>query len=188
MEPPANPGRFSLRDLFARKPRALEHVDLNEATREVLALSSSELQRRRVIVRTELREDLPSVLADRIQLQQVILNLILNAADAMAEVEDRPRDLWVFSRAEAEGFVSLSVRDVGMGLDKENVEQLFQAFHTTKAEGMGIGLAISRSIVEAHGGRLWGAAADSGRGAIFSFSIPCDQTAVTEQLPRTVNA
>ena len=177
-----------LRDLFARKPRALEHVDLNEATREVLALSSSELQRRRVIVRTELREDLPSVLADRIQLQQVILNLILNAADAMAEVEDRPRDLWVFSRAEAEGFVSLSVRDVGMGLDKENVEQLFQAFHTTKAEGMGIGLAISRSIVEAHGGRLWGAAADSGRGAIFSFSIPCDQTAVTEQLPRTVNA
>jgi len=169
-----------LRDLFARKPRELERVDLNEAAREVLALTSSELQRRRLIVRTELRENLPSVLADRVQLQQVILNLVLNAADAMIEVEDQPREMWISSRAEANRLVSLSVRDVGRGLEETNLEQLFQPFHSTKADGMGIGLAVSRSIIEAHGGRLWGASNDDGPGAIFSFSVPCDQAASAE--------
>jgi PAS domain S-box-containing protein len=169
-----------LRDLFARKPRELERVDLNEAAREVLALTSSELQRRRLIVRTELRENLPSVLADRVQLQQVILNLVLNAADAMIEVEDQPREMWISSRAEADRLVSLSVRDVGRGLEETNLEQLFQPFHSTKADGMGIGLAVSRSIIEAHGGRLWGASNDDGPGAIFSFSVPCDQAASAE--------
>ncbi|NKK73274.1 PAS domain-containing protein [Rhizobium leguminosarum bv. viciae] len=163
-----------LRGLFTRKPPTLEHIDLNEAAREVLALSSSELQRRRVIVRTELPGDVPPVLADRVQIQQVILNLLLNAADAMAAVNDHAREIHVSSRAEDGGAISLFVRDAGVGLEAKDVEQLFQAFHTTKTDGMGIGLSISRSIIEAHGGRLWGVSNSEGPGATFAFSIPRD--------------
>ncbi|EPE96348.1 PAS domain-containing protein [Rhizobium grahamii] len=163
-----------LRGLFTRKPPSLEHIDLNEAVREVLALSSSELQRRRVIVRTELPGEVPSVLADRVQIQQVILNLVLNAADAMAAVNDHAREMHVSSQADDGGEISLFVRDAGVGLQAKNVEQLFQAFHTTKADGMGIGLSISRSIIEAHGGRLWGVSNSEGPGATFAFSIPRD--------------
>ncbi|WP_416065915.1 PAS domain-containing protein [Rhizobium sp. ZK1] len=163
-----------LRGLFTRKPPSLEHIDLNEAVREVLALSSSELQRRRVIVRTELAGDVPPVLADRVQIQQVILNLVLNAADAMAAVNDRAREMHVSSRTDPGGKISVSVRDSGVGLEGKNIEQLFQAFHTTKSEGMGIGLSVSRSIIEAHGGRLSGASNSEGPGATFVFSIPCD--------------
>jgi len=173
-----------LRALFTRKPPSLERIDLNDAAREVLALSASELQRRRVILRTALRDDIPPVLADRVQLQQVILNLVLNAADAMTDVEDRARELWVSSRAEPDGLVSLFVRDVGVGLDPNNVEQLFQAFHTTKAEGMGIGLSISRSIIEAHGGRLTAAPNNGGPGATFSFSTPSHSSATADQPSR----
>ncbi|WP_307236952.1 PAS domain-containing sensor histidine kinase, partial [Pararhizobium capsulatum] len=161
-----------LRGLFTRKPATFEQINLNETVREVLALSSTELQRRRVIVRTELLDDIPLVLADRVQIQQVILNLVLNAADAMADVELPDGEVHVSSRAEDGGFVRLSVRDVGIGLASQDVERLFQPFHTTKADGMGIGLSISRSIIEAHGGRLWGVSNTSGRGATFAFSIP----------------
>lgn len=163
-----------LRGLFTRKPPSLEHIDLNEAVREVLALSSSELQRRRVIVRTELPGEVPPVLADRVQIQQVILNLVLNAADAMAAVNDNAREMHVSSQVDDGGEISLFVRDAGVGLQAKNVEQLFQAFHTTKADGMGIGLSISRSIIEAHGGRLWGVSNSEGPGATFAFSIPRD--------------
>lgn len=163
-----------LRGLFTRKPPSLEHIDLNEAVREVLALSSSELQRRRVIVRTELPGEVPPVLADRVQIQQVILNLVLNAADAMAAVNDHAREMHVSSQVDDGGEISLFVRDAGVGLQAKNVEQLFQAFHTTKADGMGIGLSISRSIIEAHGGRLWGVSNSEGPGATFAFSIPRD--------------
>jgi PAS domain S-box-containing protein len=160
-----------LRTLFARKPPSMGPVELNDAAGEVLALSSSELQRRRVVLRTDFAEDLPPVSGDRVQLQQVILNLILNAADAMSGVDDRPRDLWVATARDEMGKVTLSVRDAGAGIEAQNLERLFDTFYTTKAEGMGIGLSISRSIIQGHEGRLW-ASANDGPGVTFSFSIP----------------
>jgi PAS domain S-box-containing protein len=160
-----------LRALFARKEPRMEPVDPNDAAREVLMLSSAELQRRRVIVRSDFAEDLPAVHGDRVQLQQVILNLVLNAADAMSAVDDRPRDLLVATARDDDGCVRLSVTDAGAGFDSADVDRLFDPFFTTKAEGMGIGLSISRSIVESHEGRLT-AAANDGPGATFSFSIP----------------
>ncbi len=160
-----------LRSLYARKQPKIEPVDLNDAAREVLALSSSELQSSRVILRTDFAEGLPAVSGDRVQLQQVILNLILNAADAMREVDDRPRNLLVATTREDANRVRVSVCDSGVGIDPQNFEKLFDAFYTTKSHGMGIGLSISRSIIESHGGRLW-ATANDGPGATFSFAIP----------------
>ena len=161
-----------LRSLFARKQPKTELVDLNDAAREVLALSWRELQLGHVILRTEFDEGLPTVRGDRVQLQQVILNLILNAADAMRTVDDRPRDLLVATSRDDANQVRLSVCDVGVGIDPQNLEKLFDAFYTTKSHGMGVGLSISRSIIESHEGRLW-ASANDGPGATFSFSIPC---------------
>ena len=161
-----------LRALFNKKEHASESVDLTEATREVIALSLGELQNGRVIVRTELADDLPLVTADRVQLQQVILNLILNAVDAMKEVDDHPRDLLVETACEDANHVRVSVRDCGVGIDPQAFNKLFDPFYTTKSHGMGIGLSISRSIIESHEGRLW-ASANDGPGATFSFSIPC---------------
>jgi C4-dicarboxylate-specific signal transduction histidine kinase len=162
-----------LRALFTKKDTASEAVDLNEAAREVIALSVSELQRGRVILRCELAEDLPQVSGDRVQLQQVILNLLLNAADAMSGVEDRPRQLLIRTeRAGDEGDrVRLAVQDTGVGFEPSGVEQLFEAFYTTKGDGMGIGLSVSRSIIESHRGQL-GAVPNEGPGATFWFSIP----------------
>jgi signal transduction histidine kinase len=164
-----------LRDLFAGKDIAAETVDLNRATREVITLSMSELQRCSVVLRSELAEDLPAVTGDRIQLQQVILNLLRNAADAMSDVEDRPRQLLVRTEPESDGAVRLSVRDVGVGIDPNTVDRLFEAFYTTKSAGMGIGLSVSRSIIESHRGRLWATPNDDGPGAIFAFTIPCQK-------------
>jgi signal transduction histidine kinase len=161
-----------LRGLFAHKQPKTEPVDLNDAAREVLTLSASELQNNRVTLRTELEEGLPAVTGDRIQLQQVILNLTVNAIDAMREVEDRARSLLVSTVREDRGRIRLSLRDSGIGIDPQSIEKLFGAFYTTKSQGMGIGLAVSRSIIESHDGRLW-AAANDGPGATFSFSIPC---------------
>jgi signal transduction histidine kinase len=160
-----------LRALFGRKEASVELVDLNDATREVLALSSSELKLDRVVVRTEFAEDLPVVRGDKVQLQQVVLNLVLNAAEAMATIDDGPRDLVLATEREDAGHVRLSVRDAGIGIDPQEVEKLFEAFHTTKPGGMGIGLSISRSIIEAHEGRLW-AEPNEGPGATFSFVLP----------------
>jgi signal transduction histidine kinase len=161
-----------LRALFTKKAATTEPVDLNETTREVIALSLSELQRNRVIVRTELADDLPLVTGDRVQLQQVILNLLLNASDAMRSVEDRPRQLMIKTEREENDGVGLTVRDTGVGFEPQDVEKLFEAFHTTKTGGMGIGLHVSRSIIASHHGRLW-AVPNDGPGATFSFSIPC---------------
>ena len=161
-----------LRAMFARKHPSNESVDLNEAAREVLALSSSELQVSRVILRTDFDAGLPPVSANRVQIQQVILNLILNAADAMGEVEDRPRNLLIVTARQDANAVRLSVRDSGHGIDPRQLEKLFDTFYTTKTHGMGVGLSISRSIIESHRGRLW-ASANDGPGATFSFSIPC---------------
>ena len=156
----------------ARKEFTLEPLDLNEATREVVTLSLSELQRNRVIVQSELADDLPSITGDRVQLQQVILNLLRNASDAMVGVDDRPRQLLIRTVREDGDRVRVSVRDAGMGLDRQSMDKLFDAFYTTKSDGMGIGLSVSRSIVERHHGRLW-AEPNDGPGATFSFSIPC---------------
>jgi len=161
-----------LRALFARKSPATEPVDMNDAAGEVLALSSSELQRRHVVVRTHFTDGLPVVSGDRVQLQQVILNLIMNAADAMGGVDDRARQLLVATFRDETGHVALSVRDTGVGIEPENLQRLFDTFYTTKTAGMGIGLSVSRSIIENHDGRIW-ANANDGPGATFSFSLPC---------------
>ena len=164
-----------MRALFSKKAFAVEPLDLNEVTREVVSLSLSHLQRNRVMLHSELVDELPAINGDRIQLQQVILNLLRNASDAMADVHDRPRQLLVKTEREDGGRVRLSVRDAGVGLDPENMEKLFDAFYTTRTEGMGVGLSISRSIIERHQGRLW-AEPNEGHGATFSFSIPSGPT------------
>jgi len=160
-----------LRALFVRKESKTEPVDLNEAIREVVALSSSDLQSRQVALRLELADGLPPVTGDRVQLLQVILNLIRNASDAMSGVDGRPRQLVVKTSLDEADGVCVSVQDAGVGIDPSRMETLFQPFYSSKSDGMGIGLSISRSIVERHKGRLW-ARPNAGPGATFSFSIP----------------
>jgi PAS domain S-box-containing protein len=160
-----------LRALFVKKDTATETVDLNEATREVIALLRSELQRSQVILRAELRDDLPHIKGDRVQLQQVILNLLRNASDAMDAIDDRPRQLVIRTALEEDDRVRLTMQDTGVGFDAQAVDRIFEAFYTTKNDGMGIGLSVSRSIIESHHGRLW-AEPNDGPGATFSFSIP----------------
>jgi C4-dicarboxylate-specific signal transduction histidine kinase len=173
-----------LRALFSKKEAATESVDLNEATREVIALALSELQRNRVILRPELADDLPTVSGDRVQLQQVILNLIRNGSDAMCSIDDRPRQLLIRTERDEGERVRLSVSDVGVGFEPQVADRLFEAFYTTKNEGMGIGLSVSRSIIEHHHGRLW-ATPNSGPGVTFSFSIPCGPEGLTSDGTRT---
>ncbi len=165
-----------LRTLYSKKEPTLEPMDLNEATREVIALSLGELQRNSVALRQELAENLPLILGDRIQIQQVILNLLRNGSDAMSAIDDRPRELLVTTEQHESDLVRLSVKDAGTGFAPEAVRRLFEAFYTTKSDGMGIGLSISRSIIEAHHGRLW-ATDNHGPGATFSFSVPCRREA-----------
>jgi signal transduction histidine kinase len=162
-----------LRALFSKREFALEPLDLNEATREVIALSSNDLQRNRIILQSELAEDLPIVTGDRIQLQQVILNLLRNASDAMADVHDRQRHLLIRTERQDDTQLRVIVRDAGVGLTKQSLASLFEPFYTTKSGGMGIGLFVSRSIVERHHGRLWAEPNEDGPGATFSLSIPC---------------
>src|SRR6266550_3765499 len=161
-----------LRALFTNQDAASELVDLNEATREVIALSLTELERNRVITKIELNDELPPVTGDRVQLQQVILNLLRNGSDAMSSVDDRPRELLFRTEVEEGDRVLLSVQDAGVGFEPQSLDRLFQTFYTTKEDGMGIGLAVSRSIIENHRGRMW-ATPNDGPGATFSFSIPC---------------
>jgi PAS domain S-box-containing protein len=161
-----------LRALFSKKGPSTEPLDLNEAIREVIALSRSELQRSQVISRLELAEDLPSVTGDRVQLQQVILNLLINASEAMIDVNDRPRHLLIKTERDGGDHVCLSVKDTGAGFGPQSKDKLFEPFYTTKNGGMGIGLSVSRSIIESHRGRLW-ASQNDGPGATFAFSIPC---------------
>ena len=161
-----------LRALFGKKETTAESVDLNDAAREVIALCSDDLQRNRVILRREFASDLRPVTGDRIQLQQVIFNMVRNASDAMSGVEDRPRVLVIRTDRGEGDFVRLTVQDTGAGITPQEMERLFDAFYTTKSDGMGMGLSVSRSIVENHGGSLW-ATPNNGPGATFSFSIPC---------------
>jgi PAS domain S-box-containing protein len=180
-----------MRALFKQASTTREQLDINEAIEEVVILAQSEVQRSRVSLQTRLANDLPLIMADKIQLQQVLLNLLMNAIEAMSEVGEGPRELWVSSEkvtgisgesekdkfadkalADAEWtHVLITVRDSGPGLDPKGLARLFDAFYTTKPQGLGMGLAISRSIIEAHGGRLW-AMANASRGAVFHFTLP----------------
>jgi PAS domain S-box-containing protein len=162
-----------LRALFKRKEVAAESIDLNDTAREVIALSLSELQGNRVMVRQDFTENLPPVKGDRIQIQQVILNLLRNASDAMRDVYDRPRHLLIKTECDDGKYVQLTVQDSGIGFAADAADHLFESFYTTKEDGMGIGLSVSRSIIEAHRGRLW-ASANDGVGSSFKFSIPLD--------------
>jgi signal transduction histidine kinase len=171
-----------VRALFTNKQSTMEALDLNEVTREVVALSLNDLQTNCVALQLELAADLLIVTGDQIQLQQVILNLLRNACDAMVDVHDRPRQLLIRTERDDDDRVSLTVRDTGVGIDPENINKLLDPFYTTKSEGMGIGLSISRSIVERHHGRLW-AESNDGPGATFSFSIPGCSAGVSDASP-----
>ena len=159
-----------LRSLFTKKEVCFESLDLNDAAKEVVALSLGELQRNGISLRTEFADDLPRVNGDRVQLQQVILNLLRNGSEAMSSLDHRPRELLIKTQVRPNE-VQLTVKDAGVGFSPEAADRLFEAFYTTKSDGMGIGLSISRSIIEGHHGRMW-AAPNDGPGATFSFSLP----------------
>jgi len=159
-----------LRDLFKKAGTQKEPVDINDAIREVTILTQSELESKRVSLRMELADQLPRVSGDRVQLQQVLLNLILNGAEAMSAVEERARDLVIRTHPEEGANVRVEVIDSGAGIDPGQLNKIFDAFYTTKAGGMGMGLSISRSIVENHGGRL-SARPNDGHGATFQFTV-----------------
>jgi PAS domain S-box-containing protein len=170
-----------LRSLFSKKEMDLEPLDINEVAREVVALLFGELQGNNVILKQELCDHLPIVNGDRIQIQQVILNLLRNASDAMRGIEDRPRQMVLRTELE-DHHVRLSVQDSGVGFTSEVADQMFESFFTTKPDGMGVGLSVSRSIIEANRGRLW-ATANDGPGATFAFSIPCDHGSQAQETP-----
>ncbi|MEH2589065.1 ATP-binding protein [Bradyrhizobium sp. AZCC 1721] len=163
-----------IRALINKVPPRNDRFDLNEAILEMVVLTRSEMLKHGILLQTDLAPGLPMVKGDRTQLQQVILNLILNAIEAMEGVDQRAGALRINSEREAAGGVLVTVRDSGPGLDPADVERVFEAFYTTKAKGMGMGLAICRSMVEAHGGRMW-ASANEPRGAVFQFSLPLEQ-------------
>jgi PAS domain S-box-containing protein len=164
-----------IRALMKRQAPRRDALDISEAIHEVIELAHEQMRRHDVVLETRLAAGLPPVQGDKVQLQQVLLNLIVNAIEAMSGIADRPRALSIVSAQDSAdngaNAVVVEVRDSGTGLDAEHAERLFEAFYTTKAEGMGIGLAISRSIVEAHGGRL-SAAPNAPHGAVFRFSLP----------------
>jgi C4-dicarboxylate-specific signal transduction histidine kinase len=166
-----------IRALARKAPPRKDWLDINETIREVFALTRSQVQKNHIALETHLAPDLPLIPGDRIQLQQVLLNLILNAVEALGRVSDSPRQLLVSTSKDELKGVLVAVGDSGPGLAAASLEQLFEAFYTTKADGMGMGLTISRSIIEAHGGRLWATANDHS-GATFQFTLPTDSESV----------
>jgi C4-dicarboxylate-specific signal transduction histidine kinase len=156
--------------LVKKAPACSETLQINEAIREVMALMASDANGSGVSVRMRLSEDLPFIKGDRVQLQQVVLNLVINAIDAMSAI-DGLRELTISTAMKESAAVLVTVRDSGPGVAPEHVERLFEPFYTTKASGMGMGLSISRTIIEAHGGRLW-ASATLAHGAVFQFTVP----------------
>jgi signal transduction histidine kinase len=171
-----------IRALLKKSAAPTQRLSINETILEVVALTQSELQMHRVALTLQLADELPPVIGDRVQLQQVILNLIVNAIEAMRGHGAGPRELLVGSCRDAANGVLVTVQDSGPGLDPAGIGRLFDAFYTTKQDGMGMGLAISRSIVEAHGGRLW-ATPNAPRGAIFQFSVPADGSEAASSNP-----
>jgi C4-dicarboxylate-specific signal transduction histidine kinase len=162
-----------IRGLLRRGERSRERSDINDIIREVIPLSEGEIRRNGASLRTEMPEKLPPVIIDRILLQQVILNLIMNAVEAMRAVSDRTRILHIRTEVQSSGSVVVLVQDTGVGLDPQHSSRMFEAFYTTKCQGIGMGLTISRSIIEAHGGRIW-AVANDGPGSTFCFTLPID--------------
>jgi nitrogen-specific signal transduction histidine kinase/PAS domain-containing protein len=160
-----------IRDLIKKAPAREDRVDINAAIREVIELTRGEATKNGVLVRTELAESLPLVRGDRVELQQVILNLVLNAAEAMSALAEGPRRLEIVTGRTGSGYVLVVVRDTGPGLTPAVEENLFKPFHTTKPSGMGLGLSICRTIVESRGGQIW-ASANAPRGAVFQFKLP----------------
>lgn len=160
-----------LRAMFSRQSPPMEKIDLNEIAREVIALSARDMREKFIVLEARLAPELPPVTGDRIQLQQVILNMVLNGIEAMAETEERPRRLLVRTALVSEDILTLSISDAGVGIAADAADKMFEPFFTTKRDGMGIGLSISRSIVENHGGRMW-AMSNDGPGATFAFSLP----------------
>jgi len=171
-----------IRALVRKTDTQKERLDMNQAVQEVINLTQHEAMRKGLALRTELAHDLPLVLGDRVQLQQVILNLVMNGVEAMASVADRPRELFIRSRQHESDKVLVAVQDSGVGIDRENLGKIFDAFYTTKPQGMGMGLAIGRSIVENHGGRLW-AIPNDGPGVTFAFALPCETAGATRNQP-----
>jgi PAS domain S-box-containing protein len=163
-----------IRALVKKVPPRRELLDINQAIREVIPLTQTEMQRNHVKLQSRLADDLPLVSVDRVQLQQVMINLIVNAIEAMADAGDGPRELTIASGIDDANDVVVEVRDIGPGLEPEQLDRLFQSFYTTKPDGIGMGLAISRSIAEAHGGRL-SAAPNNPRGAVFRLTLPLEQ-------------
>jgi C4-dicarboxylate-specific signal transduction histidine kinase len=163
-----------IRDHAKKAPPPKHRFDLNEAINEVIVLARSAIAENGVSVQTRLTEGLAPVEGDRVQLQQVILNLVLNAAEAMSAVDEGTRELWVSTEQSRTNGVLVTVRDSGPGIDPEHIERVFEAFYTTKSSGVGMGLSICRSIIDAHGGRLWADANELG-GAAFQFTLPSSE-------------
>jgi signal transduction histidine kinase len=162
-----------IRALVKKSAPAKAPLDLSDMIQEVLAMINPETHRHRVAVRTDLAAGLPPVRGDRVQVQQVLLNLVMNGIEAMQAVTDRPRELRIRTQPHESDTVLVAVQDTGLGLEPQSLPRLFEAFYTTKPAGMGLGLSISRSIVEAHGGRLW-ATPNDGPGATFQFTLPAE--------------
>jgi signal transduction histidine kinase len=163
-----------IRDLAKKSPTQKELLHINELVREIIGLTTTEIQQSRVSLRTQLSDDLPLVLADRIQLQQVLLNLILNAIESVSSAAERSREVIVGTAEDELGDVLVTVSDSGGGLEANLLDRVFDAFYTTKPDGMGMGLTISRSIVEAHGGRIC-VMLNTPHGAIVQFTLPADR-------------
>jgi len=162
-----------IRALIEKAPARTDRFDINDIIIDVVALTRSELTSNRVSLQTQFAQSLPLVQGDRVQLQQVILNLIVNAIEAMSGTSEGARELWISTGINASNGALVAVRDSGPGLGRASLEHLFDAFYTTKSRGMGMGLSICRSIVEAHGGRIW-AEANVPQGAAFQFTLPSE--------------
>jgi C4-dicarboxylate-specific signal transduction histidine kinase len=160
-----------IRDHIKKAPPRMERVDLNKAINDVITLAQGEIIKNQISVQTRLTEGLSHVQADCVQMQQVVLNLILNAVEAMSSVEAGPRELLISTEQNQTGDVLVAVRDSGPGIDPERLKRIFEALYTTKSSGMGMGLSICRSIIDAHAGRLW-ADVNKPRGAVFQFTLP----------------
>jgi len=175
-----------IRDQIKKAPPRKERFDLNAAINEVIVLGRSAITRNGVSVQTLLAEGLAPVQGDRVQLQQVVLNLVLNAVEAMGAVEAGPRELLISTEQHQATGVLVTVRDSGPGIDPENLERVFEAFYTTKTSGMGMGLSICRSIIDAHGGRLW-AGVNEPRGAVFQFTLPDAEKEIMDPRPAALH-
>jgi PAS domain S-box-containing protein len=160
-----------IRALATKSSSNKERVDINEAIQDVVGLTRDEVRRKHVRLKTELADGLPPVMGDRVQLQQVLLNLVMNGVDAMSAVEGRDRELVIKAQNDEGGQVRVEVRDSGVGLNEDSIQKIFNPFYSTKPAGMGMGLSISRSIIQNYGGRIW-ATLNDGPGTTFHFTVP----------------